>query len=134
RVCHLTSVHRAEDPRIFHKECTSLVKKGYEVYLVAHGESYIKNKVNIIGVGKKPTSRYKRFIESSQKVYKAAKALQADIYHLHDPELLPYALKLKKTGAKVIFDSHEDYISTITEKDYLPSFTRNLIAKIFKRY
>src|SRR5699024_296478 len=107
---------------------------GYEVYLVAHGKSYVKNKVKIIGVGKKPTSRYKRFIESSRKVYNAAKALQADIYHLHDPEPLPYALRLKKTGAKVIFDSHEDYISTITEKEYLPTITRNLIAKVFKKY
>lgn len=134
KVCHLTSVHRPEDTRIFHKQCISLANAGYEVFLVAHGESYKKKGVNIIGVGEKPTSTYKRFVKSSRKVYEAGKELEADIYHLHDPELLPYALKLKKIGAKVIFDSHEDYISTITEKDYLPTFTRNLIAKAFEKY
>ena len=49
RVCHMTSAHDPEDIRIFHKECVSLAKAGYEVYLVERGESYEKNGVHIVG-------------------------------------------------------------------------------------
>lgn len=134
KVCHVTSVHRTEDPRIFHKQCVSLAKEDYDVFLVSHGESYTKNGVNIIGVGKKPATRYQRFIESGKKVYEVAKEIDADIYHLHDPELLPYALKLKKRGAKVIFDSHEDYMSTLTQKKYIPNWAKPIVTKVFKSY
>jgi hypothetical protein len=37
------------------------------------------------------------------RVLKKALELDADIYHLHDPELISIGLKLKKLGKKVIF-------------------------------
>lgn len=39
KVCHMTSAHGEEDVRIFHKECVSLAKAGYDTYLVERGES-----------------------------------------------------------------------------------------------
>ena len=39
RVCHLTSVHSSDDTRVFHKECVSLARGGYDVTLFAPGES-----------------------------------------------------------------------------------------------
>ena len=134
KVCHMTSVHGAEDVRIFRKECVSLAKAGYEVYLVERGESYEKNGVHIIGVGDIPASRRRRMIEGAKKVYEAAKAVDADIYHLHDPELLPYGLKLKKAGKKVIFDSHEDVPADILEKPWIPTQLRKPVSRLYTCY
>lgn len=134
KVCHMTSVHGEEDVRIFHKECVSLAKAGYEVYLVERGESYDKNGVHIVGVGDIPKSRRKRMTEGAKRVYQKALELDCDIYHFHDPELLPYGLKLKKYGKKVIFDSHEHTAEAILEKTWLPALVRYPVYWLFGAY
>lgn len=134
KVCHMTSVHPVLDTRIFYKECTSLANEGYDVYLVAQGESFVKNNVKIVGVGEKPSSRFTRMTSFAKNVYKKALSLDCDIYHFHDPELLPFALKLKKKGKKVIFDSHEKYTEQLKNKPYLPYFITVIIAKIYGVY
>ena len=131
RVCHMTSAHAPEDTRIFHKECVSLANAGYEVYLVARGESYEKNGVYIVGVGEASGGRLQRMTEVAHRVYQKALSLDADIYHFHDPELLPYGLKLKKKGKKVIFDSHENTLDQIQEKPWIPNCIRYPMFHIF---
>ena len=134
KVCHLTSAHPQEDIRIFHKECVSLAKAGYDTYLISCGDSYEKFGVRLIGIGEQQTSRKDRMIKSAKKVYNEAVALDADIYHFHDPELLPYGLKLKKAGKKVIFDSHEDVPAQILDKTWIPKPLRVLVSKVYKAY
>lgn len=134
KVCHMTSVHPPEDVRIFLKECVSLAKAGYDVYLVEQGDSYEKNGVHIIGVGTPPDGRIARMTSFAKKVYQAALRVDADIYHFHDPELLPYGLKLKRKGKKVIFDSHEKYTEQIRNKTYLPQWCRVLASGVYGRY
>lgn len=134
KVCHMTSAHPSEDVRIFHKECTSLAKAGYDVYLVTRGESYEKNGVHIVGVGYPSGGRLNRMTTFSRKIYKAALAIDADIYQFHDPELLPYGLKLKKNGKKIIFDSHEQYAAQLKNKPYLPHWCCLMLAAIYKVY
>ena len=130
----MTSAHGVEDVRIFHKECVSLAQAGYEVYLVERGESYDKNGVHIVGVGEMPGGRLKRMTEGAKRVYEAALALDCDIYHFHDPELLPYGLKLKKKGKKVIFDSHELTRQQIRVKPYLPPLAARLASGLYATY
>lgn len=132
-VCHMTSAHQTADVRIFHKECVSLANAGYEVFLVGRGESREDSGVHVIGVGEPSGGRFARMTTFARRVYEAALALDADIYHFHDPELLPYGLKLKRHGKKVIFDSHESYRLQIVEKSYLGIF-RKPVAWLYKRY
>lgn len=134
KVCHLTSVHDSTDVRIFQKECVSLAKNGYCVFLVAKGKSRVDKNVNVIGLGKAPHNRIKRILFFTKKVYKIGIKLNCDIYHLHDPELLPVAMKLKKRGKIVIFDSHEKYTEQIKNKPYIPVILRNIIATIYELY
>lgn len=133
KVCHMTSAHGEEDVRIFHKECVSLARAGYDVYLVERGKSYDKDGVHILGVGEISGSRWKRMTGGARKVYRRALEVDADIYHFHDPELLPYGLKLKRKGKKVIFDSHENTLESILEKQWIPSPVRKIIYKWFER-
>lgn len=132
KICHVTNVHDTNDVRIFRKECVSLAKKKeYEVFLVGPGsEDKEISGVKIIGAGQRPLGRKDRMLKFAPAVIKKAMELDADIYHLHDPELIRFALNFKKIGKKVIFDSHENVLDSIDEKSYLPL----LIRKIIKRY
>ena len=135
RVCHITSAHSSNDGRIFQKECRTLSEnKRFEVFLVAQGKSRKEYGVKVIGVGDNTKGRLQRIVNISNKVYRKAKCLNADIYHLHDPELLLYAKKLKKKGSIVIFDSHENYSEQIEKKDYLPLFLRKIVSILYKLF
>ena len=70
----------------------------------------------------------------AKQVYSRAAEIDADIYHLHDPELLPYGLKLKRKGKKVIFDSHECYREQLRCKPYLPKWLATFIAACYGKY
>lgn len=136
KVCHMTSTHNPKDQRIFYKECVSLARAGYEVYLVEQGNSEDAAGVHIIGTGEDNKGRFYRLLKRPRNVYKLAKALDADIYHFHDMELLPFGLKLKRKGKKVIFDYHEDYATRFADSDALPGpkWAKNLIAKLYCWY
>ena len=134
KVCHMTSAHMEEDVRIFHKECVSLAKAGYDVYLTERGGTYEKSGVHIVGVGEIPASRFRRMTKGAKAVYKAALRVDADVYHIHDPELLPYGLKLKKRGKIVVFDSHEYYTEQIRSKPYLPQWLARIVASAYGKY
>ncbi len=136
RICHVTCVHKRYDVRILEKECVSLAKNGYETFLVLNDnlpDEHYKG-VNIVSTGFVPKSRGERLLRSARKVLKKALEIDAELYHLHDPELLSIATKLTKRGKKVIFDSHEDTEIQIKDKQWIPSFFRGIVSKTFACY
>lgn len=135
KVCHISSVHPPFDVRIFHKEACTLQKFGYETFLVVSDvEDEIKKGVHVIGVKDHKKGRLNRMLVHSKNVVKRALQIQADVYHLHDPELLPYAKLLKRTGAKVVYDSHEDVPMQTLSKGYIPYLLRWPLSKIIRHY
>lgn len=133
-IVHLTSAHPRYDTRIFVKQCCSLAKR-YDTYLVvADGKgNEVNNQVKILDVGKF-TGRKNRMLNAPKAIFEKALSLDAEIYHLHDPELIPIGLKLKKMGKKVFFDAHEDLPNQIMSKHYLNLISKKIIAFLVKAY
>ena len=132
KVCILTSVHPPFDIRIFHKEAKSLVKAGYDVMLVAQRDKdEIVDGIRIVPLPK-PKNRLERMTRTVWTAYRKALEIDADVYHFHDPELIPVGLFLKARGKKVIYDVHEDYPKAILSKDYLSVLVRRLTARVFE--
>jgi glycosyltransferase involved in cell wall biosynthesis len=129
KICHLTSVHTRYDTRIFLKECCFLAKCNHKLFLVvADGKcDEVKDNVSIFDVGV-AESRISRMLRATRSIFNTAKNLDADVYHIHDPELLPVALSLKIRGKKVIYDVHEDLPRQILSKAWIAKPLRRIFA------
>jgi len=134
RICHLTSVHLDGDIRIFHKMAKTMTPYFDMHIVVPNTESRIQNGVHIHSFSAETQVRSKRIKHTVNDVLKVGLSVQADIYHLHDPELLRIAPKLQQTGAKVIFDSHEDVPKQIMDKFWIPWVFRKLISLVYTQY
>lgn len=134
KICVLTSVHSPFDIRIFHKQAKSLVREGYDVTLIAqHDNDEIVDGVKIIGL-KKPRNRFERMTRTTLEVYQRAIAEDAEVYHFHDPELMPVGLRLRRRGKKVIYDIHEDTRQQIIRKKYIPAPLRFILSCAYAYY
>lgn len=130
KVMHMTSAHWAGDHRIFHKECKSLARAGYNVILVAPSrKDDLVGGVKIRAISREP-SMIKRIRHWSYRLYKEALREDADVYHLHDPELLPVALLLKARSKRVVYDSHEDLPREFLSRSQIRPWIRRVLQTV----
>ncbi|HUF35659.1 MAG TPA: glycosyltransferase [Gemmatimonadales bacterium] len=135
-VCHVTTAHPALDTRIFRRECRSLAAAGYRVQLVApHPGTEIIDGVRILPLPAPPSGMARRLVWPILAARRAA-STRADLYHFHDPELIPAMSGLGRwTGRPVVWDAHEVYAETIAHFNQLGWRPASVAgARLFGRY
>lgn len=135
KIAHLTSAHPRDDIRIFTKECRTLAAAGHELMLVvADGLGpEVRDGVRILDVGR-ARGRFDRMFRVTRRVQAQALSLNADVYHFHDPELLPVGGALRRAGKRVVFDAHEDVPKQLLGKHYLGPVTKRVLSFVFAVY
>ena len=130
RVCILTSAHTPDDPRIVHKQARTLVEAGYDVCLIAHHT----RRETIAGVQIIPiaptTSRLAEALDLF-RIHRTANEVDADIYHFHDPFLMPFAARLRDADTAVIYDCHEPYRNALQRYDFPPHVLNPLVDRYY---
>ena len=136
KVCHIISGYYRNDPRIFQRQCKSLVNGGFEVCILTNDgqPNEVIEGIKVYATDKYWKNRIKVLLFSKSQFLKKAIEVNADIYQLHSPELLSLGLTLKKLGKIVIYDSHEDLPSHILEKEWLPVIVRKPISIFINFY
>jgi glycosyltransferase involved in cell wall biosynthesis len=127
-VCHITTVHPVQDARIYHRMCGALAARKLDVVLIAPGSFPAQAHLRPSNANDRLTRAGR--LRRSAIALRAALAEDADVYHFHDPELIPMALLLKalRPSAAVVYDVHEDYPSMMRDKYWLPRWSRPAVA------
>jgi glycosyltransferase involved in cell wall biosynthesis len=136
KICHVTSVHSRYDTRIFFKECKSLSKNGYDTTILVNDLNHdeVIEGIKIYSTQNQRKHSFISILKSLIIIKKKIEHIDAYVYHLHDPELLLLVRFLKKKKKIVIFDSHEDYFSTVGKTEWIPRIFRRLILLIYKYF
>lgn len=130
RVVHVSSAHRWTDNRIHFREAASLAAHGYDVHLVAveHNLEAPATGVRVVRLPARP--RLQRFTLGTVAAILTALRTRADIFHLHDPELVWAVPVLRALGKKVVYDAHEDLPAQTMHKTYLPLWARHAVSAL----
>jgi glycosyltransferase involved in cell wall biosynthesis len=59
---------------------------------------------------------------------------KANVYHFHDPELIPLGLLLRAQAKKVVYDIHEDVPRQILSKYYLSRWIRRPLSWLVEQF
>jgi glycosyltransferase involved in cell wall biosynthesis len=129
-VAHLTSHHDPFYPRIF-CQCRSLAEAGFEVVLVAPYEhDTCREGVRVLAVPRL-RGRLGRFTVTAFRTVRRGLGSGAALFHLHDPELIPWGLLLRLLGKPVIYDAIEDYAQAAEVRSWIPDPARRLVAACY---
>jgi glycosyltransferase involved in cell wall biosynthesis len=137
KVVHLSSGHRADEARVFGKECRALARAGYDVTLVVPGDPHftpagidvLRDGVRTITVAH-PATRLQRFLVTPLAIFARGLRRNGSLYHFHDPELIPMGFLLRALGKRVVYDVHEDVPRDILVKPWIPRMLRRPLAAV----
>ena len=136
RICQITSMHDWSDDRIYQRACEGLARSGHEVFLVAtEGDKKPDATTAVKFIWLKRRKGVRRRLLSSREAVLRAISLNADIYHFHDPDLLPFIgmIKRRKPSSKVVYDIHENYAGRF-QMWGVPKVISSLLSKSFRNF
>lgn len=130
KICMISTVHPLYDTRIFFREAKTLVNNGYDLSLIIqHDKKELIDGINVVPLSKTRSRLIRMTVLNIKALFKSIKE-NADVYHLHDPELIFVGLFLRMLGKKVVFDVHENIALDIETKQWVPF--RKLTSKIYR--
>lgn len=131
----LTTAHPPNDGRIYLRQLKSLKKLNQKiVYLATYNMSdkaLDDDHIEFISLAKRRGRLHRYFVLPFKVIFKVL-LLRPKLIHFHDPENLLLVPFFKLLNILVIYDVHEDYVSSIKEdREYIPKPLRNLVSTIF---
>ena len=120
RVCMVSSLHPADDPRIVEKEARSLAAAGHRVTVVARPPAPSeRGDIEFKLVDTSVPGGWKRRRALAREAFALARSSRPDVVQFHDPELIFSALAIRREGCKVVYDVHEDVPADIRSKTWI---------------
>jgi len=131
QICVLTSAHMVRDTRIYYKECKSLHEAGYQVTLIARDvEKAVVEDIDMVTLSA-AGGRLGRLL-TTFRIFLLALRTPAELYHLHDPDLLWVGAGLRLLrGRPVIYDVHELYAELVAVRAWIPTGLKPLFRRLF---
>lgn len=135
RIVHLSTLHAPLDVRIFYKECRTLARAGHDVHLLVNNPpAPVRDGVHFHALASANSSfRPLRIRRRLNDALAKALDLKADAYHFHDAEILSIARYMKRDGANVIYDVHEDSPQEVLDMNPGRPIYRTAKYLVFKR-
>jgi glycosyltransferase involved in cell wall biosynthesis len=139
RVAVLTTVHPAQDARILYKESASLARAGHQVTLFAQntpgaGEQAAALNVRYVPLMRVTARAQRHRIWRQLYAQLKAGARDFDVWHFHDPELLPLAIvwrRLINPRVRLVCDAHEHVPKNLRSRQWLPAPLRRPVSTAF---
>ncbi len=133
KVIHFTTVHPRTDIRIRIKEVGTLAHNwpGQVALYVQDGkgdEAVADRGFIIRDTGAPPKGRIRRMTLGAWRMYRAVRRARPRVAHFHDPELLPWAVLLRLSGIRVVYDAHEDLPAATLSKPYIRPVLRRPVS------
>ena len=130
-IAHFTTLHPRWDPRIRLKEVATLSRHlDADVRLFVQdgeGDEVDPAGYRIVDTGPRERTRLIGMLRGGLRMIAAVRRARPHVAHFHDPELMPWALLLRLSGTKVIYDVHEDLPRQIRHSPAFPAWVRPLL-------
>jgi len=135
-----TSVHNWDDIRIFHKEARTLTSIG-EVHLVGVDnpdstptelDGITLTRLPADGLRLQPGGKFLPRLKRIARISRIVLAGAYQVFHFHDPELIPVGWLAKLRGRRVIYDVHEDVGTMLLSRQGLPKWLGPVSGRLMR--
>jgi glycosyltransferase involved in cell wall biosynthesis len=132
KIVHLSTVHPADDPRIYVRECLTLADAGYNVTVIGRdprGEPMSSDQVTVRLLPHR-VGRIRRLTLGLIDGVRFTLRERPALVHFHDPELLCVAWIFRLRGITTVYDVHENLRQQILTKPYLQPVVARILSRV----
>lgn len=130
----VTCAHRGDDARIVHRQIRSLLEHDHTVALIAPEPGDEARRQDPRGLERLviPRAEGRRRWRAWWAVRRTARrfARVIDVVIVHDPELLPVLGVGRWHGATMVWDVHEDFVASVSDRRWIPWFVRPVVRRL----